>query len=82
MQLAGMSLLALINETFPQNRQPDGAVVVWTRGGGVLTGRVRHCDNRGLVLDTAGGAVLVIPRSIIAIAQNRDAIGPVPSAAE
>jgi hypothetical protein len=74
-----MSLLSMINETFPRNREPDGVVFVWTRRGDVFAGRVRQCDNRGMVLDTPNGVVLLIPRAIVAISDRREALQPGPS---
>lgn len=71
-----MSLLGLINESFPANREPGREIYVWTRGGAILAGNVRQCDNRGIVLDTPRGTVLVFPRSVVAISDRRDALGP------
>ena len=71
-----MSLLSMINETFPTNRDPAGGVFVSTRGGAIYAGRVKQCDDRGMVLETPAGVVLVIPRSVVAIADNRDALDP------
>ena len=76
-----MSLLTLINESFPRNRDPDGGVFVWTRGGGILSGRIKQCDNRGLILETAAGVVLVIPRSVVAISDRREALAGAMTAA-
>jgi len=74
--LAVMSLNSLINDTFPGNRAPDGRVFVWTRRGEILAGKVRQCDDRGLVLDTAQGTVLIVTRSIVAISDKREALRP------
>jgi len=73
-----MSLLTLINDAFPGNRTPNTQVFVSTRGGGLFIGRIKQCDNRGLVLETAAGVVLLMPRSIIAISDRREALGRVP----
>jgi hypothetical protein len=75
-QIAAMSLLSMINETFPMNRAAEGGVFVSTRGGGVYAGAIKHCDDRAMVLDTPNGVVLVIPRSIVAISDKRDALEP------
>ena len=69
-----MSLLSLINEAFPKNRDPDAGVFVSTRGGGIFAGAIKHCDDRGMLLDTPNGVVLVIPRSVVAISDKRDAL--------
>lgn len=71
-----MSLLSLINDTFPTNRAPEGELHVWTRRGDILTGRIKQCDDRGLVLDTARGTILVMPRSVVAISDRREALKP------
>lgn len=71
-----MSLLSLINEVFPANRAPGAELFVWTRRGDILSGHVRQCDDRGMVLETARGTVLVLARSLVAIADRREALKP------